>query len=92
MLSASWVTLDFVAIGSVLHATRQVTNRDVNTMLDKTTNKEYWVCLENLVCYQNAIIDAWRHTLQNQNLICWLNQSGFTYMHTDQWSRQENNE
>jgi predicted phosphoribosyltransferase len=41
MLSASWVTLDFVAIGSVLHATRQVTNRDVNTMLDKTTNKEY---------------------------------------------------
>jgi hypothetical protein len=80
MLSASWVTLDFVAIGSVLHATRQVTHRDVNTMLDKTTNK------------YNAIIDAWRHILQNQNLICWLNQSGFTYMHTDQWSTQENNE
>jgi hypothetical protein len=47
-----------VAIGLVLHATRQVTQRDVNTMLDKTTNKEYWACLQDLVCYQKAIIDA----------------------------------
>jgi hypothetical protein len=24
----------------------------------QTTNKEYWACLEDLLCYEKAIIDA----------------------------------